>query len=87
MSFDRIVKLNTTSIVIKFNNVYTQTSFIITSNKGRLPASGLGAKRPEQHRSTMFINTKDIYIYIIYIYIYTHTTSTILINPVNGQPA
>jgi hypothetical protein len=25
----------------------TQTSFIIMSNKGRLPASGLGAKRPE----------------------------------------
>ena len=29
--------------------VLTQTSFIIMSNKGRLPASGLGAKRPEQH--------------------------------------
>ena len=29
---------------------HTQTSFIIMSNKGRLPASGLGAKRPEQHR-------------------------------------
>ncbi len=37
--------------------IYTQTSFIIMSNKGRLPASGLGAKRPE-------------YLYIfIYIYI------------------
>ena len=29
--------------------VLTQTSFIIMSNKGRLPASGLGAKCPEQH--------------------------------------
>ncbi len=29
--------------------VLTQTSFIIMSNKGRLPASGLGAKPPEQH--------------------------------------
>ncbi len=28
---------------------HTHTSFIIISNKGRLPASGLGAKRPEQH--------------------------------------
>jgi hypothetical protein len=27
----------------------TQTSFIIISNKSRLPASGLGAKRQEQH--------------------------------------
>ena len=27
-------------------NCHTQTSFIVTSNKGRLPASGLGAKRP-----------------------------------------
>jgi hypothetical protein len=27
--------------------VHTQTSFIIMSNKGRLPASGLGVKRPE----------------------------------------
>jgi hypothetical protein len=27
--------------------VVTQTSFIIMSNKGRLPASGLGAKRQE----------------------------------------
>ena len=29
--------------------VHTQSSFIIISNKGRLSASGLGAKRPEQH--------------------------------------
>ena len=27
----------------------THTSFIIFGNKGRLPASGLGVKRPEQH--------------------------------------
>jgi hypothetical protein len=29
--------------------VYTHTSFIIIGKKGRLPASGLGAKRPELH--------------------------------------
>ena len=29
--------------------IYTRTSFIIMSITGRLPASGLGAQRPEQH--------------------------------------
>ena len=30
---------------------HTHTSFIIMSNKGRLPALGLGAERPEQQSS------------------------------------
>ncbi len=30
--------------------ISTQTIFIIMSNKGRLPASGLGAKRPHRNQ-------------------------------------
>ncbi len=32
-----------------FHSKYTHTSFIIMSNKGRLPALGLGAERPDFH--------------------------------------
>jgi hypothetical protein len=55
---------------------YTHTSFIIMSNKGRLPALGLGAERPE--------NTYYGRIHIIYIYIYIyiiHPSQTLLPQP------
>ncbi len=41
---DPVVKTPQNSFIIISNK---QTSYIIMSNKGRLPASGLGAKRPK----------------------------------------
>ncbi len=43
----------------RFICVHTQTSFIIISKKGRLPASGLSAKRPGHWRALRLYNHAD----------------------------